>query len=164
MTNVFLTILHTKNFTPISIGLVSETGETFYGIFKDHDENDWTINHVLKNLYSETPNLEGDFEGIKLGIIGFLQKFDNVRVWVDLGATDWHIFYNNIFSKELPSNTLYFYCDLCTLLYVKGFYVNLARDAFSGIKGTFNALTCSKQSCAIYKKINDYANLTTRRN
>lgn len=56
MTNLYLdfefTGLH-KNTTPISIGIVAETGETFYAEFTDYDKtqvDDWIKTNVIDNL------------------------------------------------------------------------------------------------------------------
>ena len=43
-----------KETTPISLGIVSEDGKTFYAEFTDYDEsqcNDWIKENVIYNLY-----------------------------------------------------------------------------------------------------------------
>lgn len=50
-----------KDTTPISIGIVSEDGKTFYAEFTDYDEsqcNDWIKENVIRNLVAE--NIEFD--------------------------------------------------------------------------------------------------------
>lgn len=87
-----------KDTSLISIGLISETGEKFYGEFTDFKEdqvNDWIKENVIDNLYAgkiiqsgyTAPGIEGEYiargmtKVVTYGILDWLKKFDKVE-WV----------------------------------------------------------------------------------
>ena len=93
-----------KNTTLISIGLVAETGETFYAEFTDYDKkqcNEWITENVLKHLLSKKYKRfsvinEKVFVGTKDIILSALKKwlcqFDNVQLISDVCHYDMMLF------------------------------------------------------------------------
>jgi hypothetical protein len=149
MTRVFFdtefTGLH-QNTTLISIGLIAETGETFYGEFTDYDEsqiNDWIRENVIDNLelsgnesHGREPKairIEGTTEEIKKALIEWFAQFEKVEIWSDCLSYDWVLFcqlFGHAFN--IPSNIFYIPYDICTLMKCKGIDPDVNREQFTG--------------------------------
>jgi hypothetical protein len=156
MTKIFFdtefTGLH-KDTTLVSIGMVAETGETFYAEFTDYDTsqvNGWIKENVIKNLlYSDenkrnqsTINFVNDGNGrsytgfgtrdiVKEYLTRWLEMFSSIEMWSDCLAYDWVLF-NNLFGTafDIPKNVYYIPFDICTLFKIKGIDPDISREKF----------------------------------
>lgn len=184
MTKIFFdtefTGLHQKT-TLISIGLISECGETFYAEFLDFDEaqiNDWLRDNVLKNMqylwhrnnepkemirYNPNGNdLEkvevfGKTVTIKKALEEWLAQFEEIEIWSDCLSYDWVLF-NQIFGHafNIPKNVYYIPFDICTLFKEKGIDPDISREQFSGMQEgsqKHNALWDAKVIKACFDKL-----------
>lgn len=135
----------------ISIALVAETGEEFYGEFTDYDKTqitDWISTNVLSNLFLErntnTKNdkkyfICGNKQTIKNALEDWLQQFDTktnekkeivptIQIWADVPHYDWILFcelFGGAFG--IPKQIHYMPMDIATLLYAKGVDINAPR-------------------------------------
>jgi hypothetical protein len=163
-----------KNTTLISIGLVAETGETFYAEFTDYDKsqlNDWLKEHVIaqtsylkdsNNLEYESRKLESMFfsgakEEIRQELCAWLIQFDGeIEMWSDCLAYDWVLF-NDIFGSafDIPSGVYYIPFDICTLFKIKGIDPDINREKFANMAcdEKHNALHDAKVIKACYEKL-----------
>ena len=156
MTKVFLdtefTGLH-QNTTLVSIGLIAETGESFYGEFTDYDVkqvNEWIQQNVIDNLelsgnesHSREPKairIEGTTAEVKELLIKWFSQFDKVEIWSDCLSYDWVLFCQ-IFGHafNIPSNIFYIPFDICTLMKSKGVDPDVNREQFAGVEGDDSA-------------------------
>jgi hypothetical protein len=154
MTKVFFdtefTGLHHKT-TLISIGLVTETGETFYAELTDYDKNqidEWLQENVINNLtldylkskvensgVTEFDNKNVRFVGtiphLRVELEKWLEKFDEVEIWSDCLSYDWVLFCS-IFSNafNIPKNVYYIPFDICTLFKSKGIDPDINREKY----------------------------------
>lgn len=111
-----------KNTTLISIGIISENGQSFYAEFTDYDESqcdDWIITNVIDNLvYGRKPNdyyyyytdeqktrVVGSKANIKLRLLEWLDQFEDIQFVSDVSHYDF-VLLVDIFgsSWDLPSN------------------------------------------------------------
>jgi hypothetical protein len=174
MTKIFFdtefTGLH-QNTTLISIGLVAESGETFYAEFEDYDKNnisDWLQKHVIDKLIlvdgehnasKSQCRTRSDTAYIKEVLTAWLNQFEQVEMWSDCLAYDWVLF-NNIFGNafNIPKNVYYIPFDICTLFKVKGIDPDTHREAFAEMDNAdaqkHNALWDAKVIKACYEKLN----------
>lgn len=174
-TKIFLdtefTGLHQKT-TLISLGLVSECGETFYAEFTDYDKSqidDWLRDNVIANLSipdNEGQQLVNTFKGdtkyIEWKIRGWLDTFPvgtEFEIWSDCLSYDWVLF-NNIFGSafDIPSSVHYIPFDICTMFKLKGIDPDISREAFidNSVGGTkHNALYDAEVIKACYKKLKE---------
>ena len=143
-----------QNTTLISIGLVTETGDTFYAEFDDFDTSQltyWIVNNVIKHLknqgnkyrytaiydnndsHYESIEVFGNTETIKNKLDEWLSQFDTVEMWSDCLAYDWVLF-NNIFGDafSIPHNVYYIPFDICTLFKLKNVDPDINREEFVG--------------------------------
>lgn len=134
--------LHQKT-TLISIGIVAETGETFYAELTDYDKSqvdDWLQTNVIDNLIlpNEPPlnaTLSDGFVGtsvfIKEKLEQWLSQFESVEMWSDCLAYDWVLF-NNLFGNafSIPKNVYYIPFDICPLLLEKAGDADINREEF----------------------------------
>jgi hypothetical protein len=115
----------------ISIGLIADTGDTFYAELTDYDPDqidDWLQENVLNNLVlTDRPDntlvVSGhdvSFKGTQKSskILGrWLNQQGPVEIWSDCLAYDWVLF-NEIFGHafKIPKNVLHipFYMYLIT--------------------------------------------------
>lgn len=163
-----------KNTTLISIGLVAETGESFYAEFTDYDKsqaNDWikenviSKTHYLKengNLSSESRKLDfmffkGTKEEIRQELYAWLAQFDSeIEMWSDCLAYDWVLFCD-IFGTafDLPSGIYYIPFDICTLFKLKGIDPDINREKFANMisNSKHNALYDAKVIKACYERL-----------
>ena len=114
-----------KNTTPISIGIVSEGGKTFYAEFTDYDEsqcNDWIKENVIKNLKlagmgvgvsdtDENPPLRivmGDKRYIRQEANEWLRQFNKIQFVSDVCHYDFvlliDLLTNGGTALDLPKN------------------------------------------------------------
>jgi len=147
MTKVFFdtefTGLH-QNTTLISIGLISETGETFYAELTDYDKSqidEWLQNNVISKLYlSEFDNaaypskwtLRASKEIVKEGLWKWFEQFNKVEMWSDCLSYDWVLFcqlFGHAFS--IPPNVYYIPFDICTLFKERGIDPDTSREEFA---------------------------------
>ena len=140
-----------QNTTLISIGLIAETGDTFYAEFTDYDKeqiDDWLQENVISKLivigngvadhsvgndthtaYSHT--LRGNIERIKEALQDWLNCFESIEMWSDCLSYDWVLF-NQIFGHafNIPKNVYYIPFDICTFFKVKGIDPDINREEF----------------------------------
>ena len=155
-----------QNTTLISIGVIAESGETFYAEFIDYDKSqvdDWIQNNVINHLCipdnigeQEVCTFKGNKDHIKNMFKLWLYKFEQVEMWSDCLSYDWVLFcqlFGHAFN--IPENVYYNPFDICTLFKIKGVDPDVNREEFSDqylvlkhnaiydahtIKGCFNKL------------------------
>jgi hypothetical protein len=140
--------LHQKT-TLISIGIVAETGQTFYAEFTDYaiiQVDDWLKENVINRLFlkellfgNEKASCfaNGSFagfnniEGIRNDLEKWLVQFESVEMWSDCLSYDWVLF-NQIFGHafNIPKNVYYIPFDICTLFKLKGIDPDISREEF----------------------------------
>ena len=173
-TKIFLdtefTGLH-QNTTLISIGLISETGETFYAELTDYDKtqiDDWLQENVISNLFlSEYDNaaiitkwtLKSNTESVRYALDNWFKQFDEVEIWSDCLSYDWVLF-NQIWGHafSIPKSIYYIPFDICTMFELKGIDPDINREEFSGLKNDaqkHNALWDAKVIKECYFKLKD---------
>ncbi len=159
--------------TLISIGLVTEYRQEFYGEFTDFDEtqiDDWLRNNVLENLLpSSVSELSlpdyiyvGDSNFIKEALLKWFAQFDEVELWSDCLSYDW-VLLSELIADRLsgypvfPDNFLYHSpYDILTLMKIKGVGLNITREEFTGLDDRWpkhNALWDAKVIKACYEKL-----------
>lgn len=88
---------------PLSFGLITETGEAFYGVVLDSDRNeanDWVAVNVLPYLDTVPPEVEADVvsliechgtkDEVAEGLLNWVNSFGGVpEFWANYGAYDW---------------------------------------------------------------------------
>ena len=135
-----------QNTTLISIGLISECGETFYAEFTDHDKSqidDWLQDNVISNLLLPHDSglcgigvngYVGDTKFIKEYLENWISQFKKVEIWSDCLSYDWVLF-NQIWGHafNIPKNVYYIPFDICTLFKIKGIDPDISREEFSGM-------------------------------
>lgn len=143
--------LHKKT-TLISIGFISDSGETLYIEFNDYDNNqvdDWIKENVISNLYLteeehgvNTDSCKGNdwlFKGNRYNssmiIKSWLSKFDKVDIWSDCLSYDWVLFCDlYLHAFYIPDNVYYIPFDICTLFKLKGIDADISREDFAEMK------------------------------
>lgn len=175
MTKIFFdsefTGLH-QNTTLISIGLVAETGETFYAEFTDYSErqvDNWIRENVINNLHlsllsihgqsqhiDTTHTVKGDSYLIKKELAKWFAQFNQVEIWSDCLSYDWVLFcelFGGAF--KIPKNIYYIPFDICTLFKEKGIDPDMNREEYAGLEcgQKHNALWDAKVIQACYKKL-----------
>lgn len=161
-----------QNTSLISIGLVAETGQTFYAEFTDYDViqiNDWIRENVINKLilsdYTHDVNLsefriKGNKEDVKDALTHWLGQFDQMEIWSDCLAYDWVLFcqlYGSAFG--VPKNVYYIPFDICTVFKVKGIDPDISREEFTkdvfqdDTMGKHNALHDAFVIKACYEKL-----------
>lgn len=178
MTKVFFdtefTGLH-QNTTLISIGLVAETGQTFYAELTDYDTSQvdvWIqeniINKLVLSTFDNTASLKewklkSDKETVKYGLIKWFEQFDKVEMWSDCLSYDWVLLcqiFGHAFS--IPNHICYIPFDICTLFKVKGIDPDISREDFTA--DIFQDQTMSKHNAlhdafvikACYEKLQNF--------
>ena len=139
--------LHQRT-TLISIGLISESGKTFYGEFADYDKtqiDEWLQNNIINNTlflkkdnnitFSSTSLDEychvGASNGITSDLNDWFAQFDKVEMWSDCLSYDWVLF-NNLFGHafNIPDNVYYIPFDISTLFKIKGIDPDINREEY----------------------------------
>jgi len=178
MTKVFFDAEFTglnQNATLISLGLVTETGETFYCEFTDYDlsqVNSWIRENVLANLiypgvfelieFGPSVSMTGNVNEVRCALITWFAQFDDVEIWGDCLAWDWVLFcevFGGAFS--IPVNIYYIPFDICTVFKMKGIDPDITREKFAkpaipewiGREFKHNALWDASVIKACYEKL-----------
>ena len=124
-----------QNTTPISIGLVKENGQSFYGVFNDFDKtaiNDWLKENVINHLYDEAPKYIGPKHRMGERVANFLSPNTKYEMWGDCLAYDWVLFCEMFGSAfNVPINIYYIPFDICTLFKMKGIDPDINRMQFA---------------------------------
>lgn len=150
MTKVFFdtefTGLH-QHTTLVSIGLIAESGESFYAELDDYDGgqvNDWIRDNVINNLRLKQKGLmvtgnKSEYYGGKRQLASYLaiwfHQFDQTEMWSDCLSYDWVLFcqiFGHAFS--IPKNIYYIPFDICTLFKASGIDPDISREDFAGHK------------------------------
>ena len=148
--------------TLISMGLITDTGETFYCEFDDYDKSqidDWLEKNVIAKLKHDTheklilrpvPNdkkennqlyekgfsvdMMGNTEYIKTSLLQWLAQFGDCQMWSDCLSYDWVLF-NQLWGHafNIPKNVYYIPFDICTLFELKGIDPDISREEFAEI-------------------------------
>jgi hypothetical protein len=144
--------------TPISLGIISECGKSFYAEFTDYDRtqlNDWLEENVIANTWVainkpitsmgevETKDLVNNNKWADVHVFGstdyikpfleeWLSQFEEIVIWSDCLAYDWVLFCN-IWGHafNVPKNIFYIPMDICTLFEIKGIDPDISREDFS---------------------------------
>ena len=137
--------------TLISIGLVAESGETFYAEFNDYDESQvdgWIEENVISHLMFPNERaahhvehscvtMKASKEVIADSLRAWLEVFNtNILIWSDCYAYDWVLFcelFGGAFG--VPECVYYIPMDLSTALASKGIDPDISRQEFSGRTG-----------------------------
>lgn len=150
-----------QNTTLISIGLVAETGETFYAELNDYDEsqlNGWLHENVIAHLGNA--DFVGSQNEVASAIQSWLKQFDRVEMWSDVLAYDWVLFCNLFGSAfDIPQNVYYIPFDLATLFKIKDIDPDVNREEFAELQNgaeKHNALWDAMVIKACYEKAMEY--------
>ena len=153
MTTIFYDCEYTglhQNTTLISIGLISEYGNTFYAELTDYDKsqvNDWIQTNVINNLtlknwdigkdynpHSENVTFVGNMIGLSVVLSHWFEQFEEVEIWSDCLSYDWVLFcqiWGGAFN--IPSNIFYMPFDLTTLFKIKNIDPDISREEFADV-------------------------------
>lgn len=160
-----------KDTSLISIGLISESGHTFYAEANDFNPrkiDEWITENVISNLrfangHTWYPSMDfehfemkGTCDEIGNALREWLIQFDSVEMWSDCLAYDWVLF-SDLFGGALniPTNIYYIPFDISTLMKVKGVDPDVNREEFAGSIGKkHNSLSDAKTIKACYEKLN----------
>jgi hypothetical protein len=142
--------------TPISLGIVSECGKTFYAEFTDYDRtqlNDWLEENIIPNTWvavhepiTSMGEVVGDSRWADVHVFGssdyikpFLEKwlsqFDKIVIWSDCLAYDWVLF-NQIWGHafSIPENIYYIAMDICTVFEMNNIDPDISREEYCEIE------------------------------
>ena len=147
--------------TPISLGIISECGKTFYAEFTDYDRtqlNDWLEENVIPNTWVDinkpitsmgevvTEDLVSHYKWADVHVFGssdyikpfleeWLSQFEEVVIWSDCVAYDWVLFCN-IWGHafNIPKNVYYIPMDICTVFEMQGIDPDISREEYSEIE------------------------------
>ncbi len=136
-----------QNTTLISIGLIAETGQTFYAELTDYDKSqidEWLQTNVIENLLLSPQDncannnewkLLADSKSVKEALTVWLSQFESVEIWSDCLSYDWVLF-NQIFGHafNIPKNVYYIPFDICTLFKLQGIDPDVNREDFADYK------------------------------
>jgi len=150
--------LHQKT-TLISIGMITEYGDTFYAELTDYDHyqvTEWIVDNVIDNLFLTEENefpgndnmnikVRGDVRLVRRHMddwfANVLINHDEKRIemWGDCIAYDWVLF-NQIYGHafNIPYFIYYIPYDICTLFKLAGVDPDVNREKFAGIKDDDN--------------------------
>jgi hypothetical protein len=165
-----------KNTTPISIGIISDCGKTFYCEFNDYDKSqcdEWinvnVIDKLLFNDYlhyshnddeNQTTYIKHNKQVVTLALIEWLSQFKKIEFWGDCIVFDWIVMLDLLLQGEsarnLPKNfnTVQPF-DVMTLLEVKGENPKELRHLLLGIdpgENKHNALYDASITKKIYER------------
>ena len=142
--------------TPISLGIISECGKTFYAEFTDYDRtqlDDWLEENVIANTWVATNNpitsmgevisenrwadthVFGSSDYIKKFLEEWLSQFEKIVIWSDCLAYDWVLF-NQIWGHafSIPKNIYYIAMDICTVFEMQGIDPDVSREEYCEIE------------------------------
>jgi hypothetical protein len=137
--------LHAKT-TLVSIGLITEDGDTFYAELTDYDKTQldgWLETNVIGNLtLQDLPNgtyitegnttFKGTKEELAVSLSGWLKHQGAVEMWSDCLAYDWVLFLD-IFGGafQAPENIYYIPFDICVLFKNRHINPDISREEFA---------------------------------
>lgn len=176
--------LHQRT-TLVSIGLIAESGETFYAELTDYDETQidkWLLENVIdKLLLTHNPegywggydsmNVRGGTELVQTKLRDWLNQFDKIEIWSDCLSYDWVLFCQ-IFGHafNIPKNVYYIPFDISTLMKVSGVDPDINREQFAYgevlhemREQKHNALWDAKVIKRCYEKLNSEQEFKTER-
>lgn len=150
-----------QNTTLISIGLIAETGESFYAELDDYDKtqlDEWLQSNVISKLRLQQKGLtsrgnHSEYYGNKRQLATYLStwlsQFEQVEMWSDCLSYDWVLFCQ-IFGHafNIPKNVYYIPFDICTLFKEKGIDPDISREEFTS--EMINAIAVNKKHNALY--------------
>lgn len=139
----------------ISIGLVAESGETFYaessawtGNSAPKGDRDWIFANVVPTLKffrkthtgwlrQDTPLITEMFDNeknIANELTKWLSQFGPVELWSDCLSYDFVLF-NQLWGHafKIPKNVYYIPFDICTMFKLRGIDPDISREEFSGM-------------------------------
>ena len=142
--------------TPISLGIISECGKTFYAEFTDYDRtqlNDWLEENIIPNTWvaihepiTSMGEVVGDSRWADVHVFGssdyikpFLEKwlsqFEKIVIWSDCLAYDWVLF-NQIWGHafSIPDNIYYIAMDICTVFEMNNIDPDISREEYCEIE------------------------------
>ena len=142
--------------TPISLGIISECGRTFYAEFTDYDRtqlNDWLEENIIPNTWvaihepiTSMGEVVGDSRWADVHVFGssdyikpFLEKwlsqFEKIVIWSDCLAYDWVLF-NQIWGHafSIPDNIYYIAMDICTVFEMNSIDPDISREEYCEIE------------------------------
>ena len=142
--------------TPISLGIISECGKTFYAEFTDYDRsqlNDWLEENIIPNTWvavhepiTSMGEVVGDSRWADVHVFGssdyikpFLEKwllqFEKIVIWSDCLAYDWVLF-NQIWGHafSIPENIYYIAMDICTVFEMNNIDPDISREEYCEIE------------------------------
>jgi hypothetical protein len=170
--------LHQRT-TLISLGLVSDMGDTFYAEFRDYDVkqiDNWLETNVLSKLkYKHLPRFFNESEGMKFTteisdftpiIVPPLEKWLNsilreeiqIEMWSDCYAYD-KVLFDNLWGHafDIPKQIYYIPFDLSTLFHVNGIDPDISREGYAQMEAKLedkhNALHDAFLIKACYDKV-----------
>lgn len=130
--------------TLISIGLVAETGQSFYAELYDYDKtqvNEWIHKNVIEKLILGPNDIDLNFNEVRARgnktqvaewLRTWLSQFEQVEIWSDCLSYDWMLFcqlFHHAF--KIPKNVYYIPFDIATLFKAKGIDPDINREQFS---------------------------------
>jgi hypothetical protein len=160
--------------TPISIGMTTEDGLSFYAEFTDYDKSQvdaWIRNHVLVNLLTDaqfddlpedTLFIKGNRSEVREAVLLWLAQIsdcgkEGVEFWGDVLAYDWVLFRSLLGgTSNMPANLYYIPFDIATLFKVYNVDPDINREAYSGLTmspSKHNALWDAKVIMACYRRL-----------
>jgi len=101
-----------KNTTLISIGLVSELGNSFYAELTDYDElqiDNWLKNNIINNLSKNEEDLKtfadhtikGNSVNVAKVLLNWLDQFDTIEWYSDVSHYDFVLLIDLLFGNAL---------------------------------------------------------------
>ena len=162
-----------QNTTLISIGCVSNAGDTFYAELSDFDYSqvdEWILNNVVNNLKFYNNAMEdhiaiegyiteayGDKGFVAQKLHHWLLKYSEVEMWSDCLAYDWMLF-NQLWGHafNIPKHVYYIPFDISTVFKVNGIDPDINREEFAGISDNslkHNALCDARVIKECYTKL-----------
>lgn len=135
--------------TPISLGIVSQSGEQFYAEFTDFDGkqvDEWITDNVIPSLWwgNDVPPhvtyVLGTRLDVKEALENWLYQFDQIEMWGDCLAYDWVLFCD-LFGTAfgIPKEVYYIPFDIATLFKAMEVDPDVNREEFAGIIFNGNA-------------------------
>ena len=164
-----------QNTTLISIGLITEDGQTFYAELTDYDSDqidDWLQENVISHLrlHQNPENMatawalgNGSVEvkaasnAIANLLARWLEQFDIAEMWSDTLAYDWVLFcqlYGH--ALNIPKNIYYIPFDIATLMKINNIDPDINREEFAEMGGKIakhNALWDARIIKACYERL-----------
>jgi hypothetical protein len=154
----------------ISIGIVDETGRSFYAIsneFKEHDANDWVKENVIAKLPSkkEFPNLYKSEEEIKEELLYFFCCAENTieKKWYAPSETEIYAYYADydwvVFCSlfgtmmDLPQNFPMFCMDLKQMMEERKLSTEWKQRICPDPEGEHDALVDANWNKKLYSEI-----------